>query len=105
MAADEEEAANLDFLERDDGVVVVLGNVLSRVVPRDRVKYEETHHDGDAQRSQLGAGLGGWTRSNGNQKKRSHIRVLARVLTCVLTITDFVIFVSIAIAHLGVIHF
>ena len=57
VATDEKEAADLDFLERNYGVVVVLGNVLSRVVPRDRVKDEETDHDGDAQGRQLGTGL------------------------------------------------
>ena len=49
VATDEEQAADFDLLEGDDGVVVVFSHVLSRVVPRDRVEDEKTHHDRDAQ--------------------------------------------------------
>ena len=49
VATDKEQAADFDLLEGDDGVVVVFGHVLSRVVPRDRVEDEKTDHDRDAQ--------------------------------------------------------
>ena len=73
MATDEKEATDLDFLERNDGVIIVFGDVLSRVVPRDRVEDEKTHHDRDAQGRQLRTGLNGmW-----ENVKRNCVFVLA----------------------------